>query len=285
MICNSRNDYSNPNLNFSEFSKDIEDLIPEQLRNVLPNLDSYPSSYQNYFEDLQKYQYRITPTEFSYALVTILAIAVLEREVDVFSKISNDVDRENTMTQRLYLPVERAFTKGTTPLEVRDSILKRVKDVQRIYKKAKEQNSLLGFFRDAFVGPPCFNGRLITMLEYESLQLDSDLFELSHLANVTSPCLNKSLTTGPEEYERIQWELQARLGGKTDFDHESVQIEELLYGFQSNYETEEVPELAKFVQYLKSIPEYEKKWGELIGTERFQKIYERACNIFESGDL
>ena len=246
MICQVERNYPN----FISLSDDLAESVPAQLRDVLSKLDSWPPVYQRYIEDLKKYRSRITPTELSYALVTILAVAVLEKEVDSFINIENDVEREEKMTERVYLRVERAFTKGNSPEEIKRSILQRVDDVKRIYLRAKEQDSLFGFFHDAFVGPPCFNGRLITMLEYEKKQLD----------------------------------LQEDCGGKTDLDYEAIQLEEILYEFPSA-EAGKLPNFPEFVQHLMSVAEHRDKWKGQVEKERFMKIFDRACNIFVGGDL
>jgi len=233
------------------FSYDYSQL-PQQWKPVWFNLSSYPLFYQEFVKDLESYRSRISYTEYNYALGTILALAILEKNVDEFMYVTEERDRNFKMTEKVILAVEAAFSKGETPEEIKNSILGRIENVKRVYFRAKELDSLYGFFRDAFVGAPCFNGRLISV----------------------------------EGYERTQLDLQEYFWGRDDtLDPEAVQLEEIIYEYQLKYETEKIPDIHEFIAYLTSQPVHIANWDAEIGSEHFQKIYARAQLICAGGDL
>jgi hypothetical protein len=190
--------------------------LPEQLQKAWSNLGDYPIFYRQFIENLLNYQPQIKNSEFRFALVTILALAILEKEVDHFIDMSDEVERHEKITQYVYLRAELAFSSGNNPEEIKKSILQRVEDVKRVYLKAQERGCLKSFFQDGFTGPPCFNGRLLSIQEYENTQLDLIPFS---------------------------W-------GKTAIDKEAVEVEEWIYEYQNSNQTEKVPCFEEFIKYF-----------------------------------
>ncbi|MBA2726714.1 MAG: hypothetical protein H0U49_00875 [Parachlamydiaceae bacterium] len=225
------------------------DTLPSQIQNALVEIKTSPTIYQDFIKDLDSYKSKLSPNEYRYAQVTILALSILEKEVDDFL-IHDEVERHEKITQRVYLRAELAFSTGSTSQEIKSSILHRIEAVKNVYLKAKEKENLLGFFKDAFVGPPCFNGRLLSVQEFESTQLN---------------------------FQDFTW------GNNKLLDEEAVQLEELIYHFQELHQTRELPSFDDFVKFLQN--QHKKKWGDRLSTDEFPKVFERACLIFVGGEL
>lgn len=232
---------------------ELSEPLPEQLQIAWSNLSDVPDTnfFRQFIDDLILYKPQISPTQFRYALMTILALAILKEKVDEFIDLSDEIERHEKVTQYAYLRAETAFSAGDTSQEIRESLLQRVKDVKRVYLKARERGCLKAFFRDGFTGLPCFNGRLLSVQAYEQTQL---------------------------ELKEFSW-------GKTPLDKEATQVDDAIYDFQANKQIKTLPNLDEFISYLKSVPEYCKKWDDQFNTDHFKKVFERACQIHVGGDL
>ncbi|MDP3682987.1 MAG: hypothetical protein Q8S01_03555, partial [Ignavibacteria bacterium] len=121
-------------------------------------------------EDLTHCRNKVTSAQFQRVLETLLALSVLERNSEIYSQITPEPERHQAITNDTELIAEIALTHGEVSQGILSSIKGRIEEVQTIYRTDKLRNNTLPFFKDAFLGMPCFNGRLINIREYSIMQ-------------------------------------------------------------------------------------------------------------------
>lgn len=212
------------------------------------------SFFQEIILDLTQCQHQLTSSQFRWALETLLALSVLERKAEKFSQILNEPERHQTITNKCGLIAEIALTKGNNSQEVLLSIQGRIEEVRTTYLTDQSNHNTLAFFQDAFQGLPCFNGRLLNIRQY-SLTRQHGL-----------AC------------EDVFFD-------KTDFDTPACLLENAIYEYQDAQSSDDIPDQFTLTSYLKGRDDYEKNWKSMVEGETFPRIYSRACDIIEGGEL
>lgn len=133
---------------------------------IIKSIDSYPSFYSSCLRDLQLCQDKLDFTQLRFALEVILGMAWLEKNADEIANISDEQQRNVFITKRICLVAEPGLIPGHSQDAVRNILAQRIDEFKQAYLFDKERGCAAAFFAYAFVGPPCFNGRLITLQEY-----------------------------------------------------------------------------------------------------------------------
>jgi hypothetical protein len=228
----------------------VHETLPSQLKEVVHNLTEYPSFYTDFFADLARLQSSLSNTECSYAMSTVLALAIFEKDADIFSSIQDEFQRNLAISKATSLAAEPSLTQGQTPDQIKESILGRVQAVKDAYLfNEGDDTGKLAFFMKAFIGPPCFNGRLITANQHAALQ--------------------KGVV--------IPW------SDATQWDSEACVLENLIYDYQDatgNHEVTKAPFLEWLLRHEDSL-----RWQGHVEAKTFDPIFERALVIMRGGDL
>lgn len=208
---------------------------------------SFNDSFLNEcLSDLDLKKGNLTSTQYDWALKTLSALQILEANSLEFSVILDEFERHSAITKKTGLVAEQAFTKGDTSTQIMNSIVERLKEVQEIYHFDKRNDNTQAFFRDGFIGPPCFNGRLLTLREYHQNQ---------HLHTEFTSSSLKS----------------------TKYDKEACLIEEIIYELQKKSNSDKIPSQEVVKNHLL------KNGFSLVNN--FEAVYLRALDIMEGGDL
>ncbi|GAB4188115.1 MAG: hypothetical protein Tsb0015_07710 [Simkaniaceae bacterium] len=221
--------------------KNLYRTIPENLQKVFNHIKDYPSFYSQCIHSLFHYETQLTRTEARYALETILAVALLETNAQNLAKIPEENLRNKYITELTGLIAEPGLIPGNTEEEVLNQISMRVQELQRIFFFDKKRSDEVHFFKEGFIGPPCFNGRILSMQRYES---------------------EKQL-------------LQPFSEASPD-DNLACQMEELMYEYLdlNEKDTKDPPSLQEMKEYV------QKQKINIFPQEKFEKIYNRAVEFF-----
>lgn len=199
-------------------------------------------------EELDKFKDQLSLTEYRYAKETIVALKILlEIEPELVS-ISNEDLRNNLITSKTNLIAEPGLIPGSCRQQIISSLDTRIKDFVFIYSNEKEKDRLPLFFKYAFMGPPCFNGRINTMNEYirQATGVYSDLY-----FNYT-----------------------------TSFDREANLIENVIYDWMEQNKTTKLPSLEDLKIYLTTVED--KSLFKMLSKPNGSIILKRACEFVVS---
>jgi hypothetical protein len=213
--------------------------LDPRLGKILANIASYPAFYRACYQDLNQCRRALTYTLYRYALEVLLGLAWMEKNSDVLAKISKENDRNRKITEELSLVAEPGLLPGNTEDEIKRAVAWRVDEFKQAYLYDKKRENQAAFFGQGFLGPPCFNGRLITLKEYiERYQLGSSTYA----------------------YQQ-----------KEDYDAEACQLEEILYHFMDENEQDTLPTSDQISIYLNG--------EGLSAHPHFVAIYNRAAEF------
>lgn len=196
-------------------------------------------------EELDNLKDQLSLTEYRYAKETITALKILlEIEPELVS-ISNEDLRNNFITSKTQLIAEPGLLPGSNKQLIISSLDTRIKDFVFIYSNEREKGRLPLFFKFAFMGPPCFNGRINTMNEYmeQATGVSSDLY-----FNYT-----------------------------TSFDREANAIENVIYDWMEESKTTKLPSLEDLKDYLKTIED--EPLFKMLSQPNGSIIFKRACEF------
>lgn len=223
----------------------IHTRLPKVQQDALKELDHYPKFYTSCLKDLSIQQSKLTRTECSYAMGTILAIAILEKNATELSRLVNEYQRNLKITELTGIGAEPELTSGKNPDEIYSSIMFRVNEVKETYIADAKKNDTWSFFQLGFLGPPCFNGRINTLEEYIA--------------------------------EKHQEKPRSIVSDKTPYDKEALEFCELMYEYNDSHtpKIDDLPEQDSFFIYLKSMDEYAS-----LSKETYIKIYQRASQLY-----
>lgn len=236
-----------------EDDRPIHLSLPEVQKKALHALERAPNFYSICLTDLAAQQDKLTNTACIYAMGTILAIAILEQHAKELSEILNERLRNCAITEMTGLAAEKDLAKGSKKEEIYQNIIQLTNDLKNAYLFDSIKEDTWSFFKDAFIGPPCFNGRMITMMTYVA-------------------------------------EKQKLLPGSTvadnrDYDAVACQIESLMYEYELVIqpdlpEDSPPPSLENMLAFIKEHAEYTSKYQQIVDSIQFDAIYKRACEIF-----
>ncbi len=197
---------------------------------------------------LANLQHALTPTAYSYAKEVVTGLERIERQKEHISKINNEDKRNAYITSLTGLIAERGLIPGKTSNEVLQSIDIRIKELIEPYLLEKKSNALLELFRHGFIGPPCFNGRMIT---------------LSHYA-----------------YEKYGLKDPLYFEHKTQWDQEAVQLEEWMHVCVDalNLDPKTAPTKTDLIEL--SSKQESSELQKILTSKEFAPIYKRACQFF-----
>ncbi len=202
--------------------------------------------FRDCYSDLESQRANLTATQYTWAETTIQALEILFKEKVEIASILDEKTRNEKITEKTGLIAEPGLLEGTTVNEVKKAIDRRVKECKKAYYFDKEQKETFLFFREAFLGPPCFNGRVITLqhyiLERQNIQVE-----------------------GLYEY-------------KSDCDEAAAHIEECLHEYMetSGSSKKDLPSLEKITQFIVDSSDRSERYYEHLSLES----YRRACQFY-----
>ncbi|MFI5342876.1 MAG: hypothetical protein ACHQUC_01510 [Chlamydiales bacterium] len=235
----------------------LDPHVHQQLRPIFEHLDNSPPHYRTMIQQLATHASELTATEISYALNCILGVAVIEQHRDALITISDETIRSRRINELTGLIIEPGLVIGDNPSDINECIAFRVNELVSTYLFDVDKNDTLSFFRDAFKGPPCLNGRFITLEVYRC---------------------NKQLFISIEEFVK---ETQQKFPSWTlpytdkNIDPDAVVLEELIYEYMDGRDSR-MPSEQEFIQHFHN--------NEIISNlykdeARFKLIYQRAIAI------
>ncbi len=128
--------------------------------------DIEPSFYADCLKELAACRSKLNFSQFRYALEVIAGMAWLERNAESLARELNESARNRLITEKTSLMAEPGLIPGNTEEGIKKIVAVRIEMFKQAFSFDKERDALPAFFAYAFVGPPCFNGRLITLQEY-----------------------------------------------------------------------------------------------------------------------
>lgn len=167
------------------------------------------------------------------------------KNADVVSCEVNENKRNLLITKATCLQAETGLILGKTQESVRNCLFQRLEEFKQAFWFDQKREKIETFFANAFVGPPCFNGRLITLQEYIVTQQN----------RISTYAFDRNL----------------------DIDKEACQLENIIYNYQTLSGNENIPDFAELQTYLLS-----QNLVELAHHIRLNEIYRRACEFVES---
>ncbi len=190
----------------------------------------------------------ITFTQYSYAIQVIEGLVKIYHQKDYISKILCENQRNAYITKLTNLIAETGLLPGETFECILNSIDIRINVFIQTYLLDKKNHDTLSFFKQAFIGPPCFNGRLITLEHY--------LFSKYGIKN-------------PLFYEY-----------STEWDQEAVQLEEFMHSYFADRNEDSIcpPTLEKLTEYSKE--KMNADLQRLLQSDSLNSIYQRACQFY-----
>lgn len=236
----------------SEPSKDLQPvhfLFREKLLEVLKNIHRLDSFFRDSLAMLSHQQNSLSRVRCRFAMETILGLAYLEEHAEEISQIPVEKARNEKITQDTGLVAESGLISGKEPDEIKQMIRLRIEEVASAYYFDIENETTTRFFEQAFVGPPCFNGRVITLENYvleKQLRVPNFIFQTS-----------------------------------TDIDPRACEMENLLYECieKTGLSKTRPPSLEQVKLFIEGDPALAKAWGG-VNSPEFARIYSRACDFF-----
>lgn len=222
-------------------------------------VDSVGGFFHDCLVDLNANRSNLTNSQYKWALETIRGLQLLSDNMDHISEILDETERNTAITKLTNLLAEPGLIPGNDSQTIRQSILARVDVIRKAYlfdlNKNEtfllyQKNETFLLYQEGFIGPPCFNGRVITLQHYVYARqgIKTDLF----------------------------WEFS------TDVDKEAIELEDIMYGCASTEadQNEGVPTLRDIAIFLDAHPEVKNSLSFTIDHPQIQAIYDRACQFF-----
>jgi len=219
-------------------------MLHSNLQQQLDNIQEESPAFTEILQDLNIQQSKITATSTRYALETILAIAIIEKNACELAKITDENKRNQKITDLTNLIAEPGLASGDDDVQILESLHQLAVKLFQAYKFDKEHEDTVSLYSCGFKGPPCFNGRIITLEEY-----------IAGKQNLINPQL---------------------LTDVTDYDPTAYHYSELMYYCSDNSK----PSYEEFVDYLKSLSTYSSEHANLVESDHFKLVYKRACELF-----
>ena len=103
------------------------------------------------------------------SLSTIMGIKKLVENMDFIASIDSERSRNDAIIQKTSLTAEEGFCTGANYKERCENIKEKAMLLLNTFSDARDQNSLDEYFKIAFAGDPCFNGRIDTLVRYRTV--------------------------------------------------------------------------------------------------------------------
>lgn len=191
----------------------------------------------------------VTQTQYIYAKQVLLGLEQIYIHRDTISGILNEDKRNGYITQLTHLIAETGLIPGNSSSEILQAMDIRITGLVETYLLDKKNNDLLSFFREGFVGPPCFNGRLITLEHYA--------FSKYHIKN-------------PLFYDF-----------HTPWDKEAVEIEEIMHAYVEHEGREvSIPPSLEALRSYSLENHLNANLQSILHSDHLNLIYKRACQFF-----
>lgn len=213
-------------------------------------VDSVGGFFHDCLVDLNANRSNLTNSQYKWALETIRGLQLLSDNIDYISEFLDETERNTAITKLTNLLAEPGLIPGNDSQTIRQSILARVDVIRKAYLFDLKKNETFLLYQEGFIGPPCFNGRVITLQHYVYARqgIKTDLF----------------------------WEFS------TDVDKEAIELEDIMYDCTSTEadQNESVPTLSDIAIFLNAHPEVKHSLSFTIDHPQIQAIYDRACQFF-----
>lgn len=206
--------------------------------------------FSEILQDLGSYKKKLTTTAYRYAKETIIALQILQSHTLELCKIKNEDMRNQKITDLTGLIAEPGLVKGSQEDEIANNLALLIQILFSAFEIDKKNNDTLSLYKDGFMGPPCFNGRMITLTEY---------------VQVKQKFMDPLLLSDKKSYDQLAYEYS-----------------ELMYRCR---EDSSLPNLQEFIIYLSNpnIQNYRRHQEIIHGVNpTFEEIYKRACELFVS---
>lgn len=219
-----------------------------RFQEILNSIEAYSPFYSSCLQELQQCKDKLDFTQTRFALEVILGMAWLEQNAETVAQIIDEQQRNEFVTKKICLVAEPGLFPGNSQEAVLESLARRIDEFKQAYLFDQERGCTPAFFAYAFVGPPCFNGRLITLQEYII-----------------------------REQHRISTYAFDR---KLDYDQEACKLENIIYEFQNAKERMNLPDIQELQCYL--LKSENKDRIALAQNPQFAEIFRRAMEFASS---
>jgi hypothetical protein len=213
-------------------------------------MNSINSNYQhleNALNILEEKKNHLTSTQYRYAKETIFALMILFKKKENFASILDETKRNQEITDLTKLIAEPGLIPGNNVNLIKNSIDIRIGTFVQAFLFDVEHEDIISFFQEAFIGPPCFNGRLITLEHY---------------------AYAKQSFKSPLYYEY-----------QTPMDSQAVKLEEFMYTVAQEKKIR--PSLEEIKEYVTVRQDKDFKEIKLIlSSPEILRIYNRACEFY-----
>ncbi|MCE5318180.1 MAG: hypothetical protein LLG04_12575 [Parachlamydia sp.] len=219
-----------------------------RFQEILHSIEAYPPFYSACLKDLQQCTDRLNFTQTRFALEVILGMAWLEQNAETVAQITDEQQRNDFITKKICLVAEPGLFPGNSQEAVRTSLAMRIDEFKQAYLFDQKRGCTASFFAYAFVGPPCFNGRLITLQEY---------------------IVREQQRISTYDFDR-----------KLDYDAEACKLENIIYEFQNVQDSKSLPDIQELQSYL--LKSMKDDRVALAKNPQFAEIFRRAKEFASS---
>src|SRR4051794_33988732 len=109
------------------------------------------------------------PDKSAYVEGTIEGLEKLFENRESIASVGNENLRNKTIMNFTKLLAEPGFCMGKTDNERMANIIEKIDLLRTSFEYAESHNDLDDYFKNGFIGDPCFNGRMITLTEYTAI--------------------------------------------------------------------------------------------------------------------
>lgn len=206
----------------------------------IDNPNEISQSFQEILSDLKS---SLSVSNVKRIEETVLAAGIIEKNIANISQCPQEKQRLNLIHKLTGIHAEPGFCEGDSSEEILKS---RVNALISAYQTDKATQNLDRFFKRAFTGDPCLNGRFITLQNY--------------------------IVT-------YQWLMPENcLKDETSYDDKAQLIWERMYGVTSI--GDKAPSLDALTNYLKSQSDWTSVLEPIVQSPSFITTYRRALEWF-----
>jgi hypothetical protein len=225
------------------------------------------SIFRECLDDLKSKKLQLTATEYKWAKATIVAIQILQTKKIIFSSLNEEVYRNREISLRTGLLAEDGLIPGKNQSDLEKSIELRIELLKAAYVYDREKHETLLFFKKAFLGPPCFNGRIITLQEYVEKRQGSKAEIILRCVAHHLYCLQHGLKS--DLYVQV----------KSDLDEQAARLEAFMY-MCTEKEQKGIPSLEAVKKFAQNNLDLAIESGVCFENKNLQAVYYRACEFF-----
>ena len=179
----------------------------------------------------------------------IFGAAYLEKHQQSIATIHSETTRNRKITELTGLFAETGLFPGIEEAHILTALTSRISEVYTAYQMAKNQDQTLLYFQEAFIGPPCFNGRFITLETFmQNILCKQPNFVFAHHLAI---------------------------------DDRAIPLEEILHQCKADQKltNESVPSIIAVTEYIHRNPGLMKEWEIYLNTPDFDFLDRIAAFI------